>query len=178
MKDIRNVPTERLGSVGKTDNGGTFVQFVRLMPYSPEKVWHAITDADSLADWFQGFQLEHRQGGIFNIWFGGECEGPAHVSGRVDVYDPPNELQCGNMRWQLESVPGGCQLTFTDTLQFKQDHRSDFEIANSVLAGWHFYVDRLEDSLAGTLDGNDSIEYDYSQIEVPGWAAAGGNSLQ
>ncbi len=168
MKNIREVPTDRLGKVGKTDTGDTLVEFVRVMPYSLDQVWHAITDADSLASWFPGFQLEHRQGGAFNIWFGGDCNGPAHVSGIVEVYDPPNELRCGSMRWRLESTPGGCQLTFTDILRFKQDHRSDYEISNSVLAGWHFYVDRLEESLAGTVNPDDTIEYDYSQIQVPG----------
>ncbi len=168
MKDIREVPTDRLGRVVKTDTGDTRVEFVRVMPYSADQVWHAITDADSLAKWFPGFQLEHRQGGTFAIWFGGDCSGPAHVSGIVDVYDPPKELRCGSMRWQLESISGGCQLTFTDILRFNQDHRSDYEISNSVLAGWHLYIDHLEESLAGTVDPNDDIEYDYSQIEVTG----------
>ena len=74
------------------------------------------------------------------------------------------------MRWVLEEAPGGCQLTFTDIVRFNQDHRGDFEITNSVLAGWHFYMDKLEDSLAGTLNPDDTIEFDYSQIALPGRA--------
>jgi len=171
LNDIRNVPTERLGRVGKTDSGEVFVQFVRLLPYSPEQVWRAITEADSLAAWFPGFQLEHRQGGKFSIWFGGDCDGPAHVDGTVTAYDPPNELWCGSMRWQLAATDEGCRLTFTDIVRFKQDRRSDFEITNSVLAGWHFYLDQLEDSLGDCLNVNDDVEYDYSQIELTGRAA-------
>jgi len=168
MKDIREVPPDRLGKVGESETGDTFVEFARVVPYSIDQVWHAITDADSLASWFPGFKLEHRQGGAFNIWFGGDCTGPAHVSGIVEVYDPPDELRCGSMRWQLESTRGNCHLTFTDILRFEQDHRSDYEISNLVLAGWHFYVDRLEESLAGTLNIDDTIEYDYSQIHISG----------
>ena len=52
MKDISNVPTDRLGSVGKTDDGATYVQFVRKLPYTPEQTWAAITDPESLAAWF------------------------------------------------------------------------------------------------------------------------------
>ncbi len=170
MKDISNVPTDRLGSVGKNAAGETYVQFIRFLSFSPERVWQAITDPASLADWFPGFELEHHQGGSFQIWFGGECEGPAHVSCVVEAFDPPRLLQCGTMRWVLEAVPGGCQLTFTDIVRFNQDHRGDFEITNSVLAGWHFYMDKLEDSLTGSLDPGDTIEYDYSQIELPGRA--------
>ncbi len=170
MKDIRALPGTRLGSVHKNDNGDTFVQFVRHLPFSPEEVWAAITDPDSLAAWFPGFELEHREGGRFQIWFGGECEGPAHVSGTVTVFDPPHRLQCGTMTWLLEAADGTCRLTFTDIVRFNQDHRGDFEITNSVLAGWHFYMDQLEASLNGTLDPRDTLEYDYAQVDVEGRA--------
>ncbi len=171
MKDIRALPTDRLGRVGKTEEGATFVQFVRLLPYTCDQVWAEITNADSLQAWFPCFRLEHRQGGEFQIWFGGECEGPAHVSGTVDVFDPPSCLQCGSMTWQLEEEDGACRLTFTDIVRLNQDHRGDFEITNSVLAGWHFYMDQLEASLDGTLDPEDTLEYDYSEVDIDGRAA-------
>lgn len=169
MKDISKVPTDRLGRLGSTEDGATFVQFVRLLPYSPEAVWQAITDADSLAKWFPGFQLDVRQGGKFNIWFGGECEGPAHVAGAVEVCGPPNELRCGSMSWRLLAVADGCQLTFTDIVNMQQGDLSEVEITNSVLAGWHFYMDQLDASLAGRLDvlgARDKLEFDYSQLDV------------
>ncbi|XOV83024.1 MAG: SRPBCC domain-containing protein [bacterium] len=171
MKDIHQVPRDRLGKVIKTHSGDTLVQFVRVLAFSPEQVWQAMTDADALASWFPGFQLEKFSGGAFNIWFGDVCEGPAHVSGTVDVYDPPWHLHCGTMSWALVAVGGGCQLTFTDVVQFNQDHRDDFDITNSVLAGWHLYIDQLEDALTGSLDTHNSIEFDYSQVNVRGRAS-------
>lgn len=171
-KDIRNVPTDRLGAVGQNANGDTYVQFVRVLPFPAAAVWRAITEAQSLAAWFPGFRLEHREGGQFKMWFGDDCDGPAHVSGMVTAYDPPRLLECGTMRWELEETAGGCSLTFTDIVRFNQDQRGDFETTNAVLAGWHFYMDRLEDSLSGTLDPDDTIEYDYAAVPIPGRAAA------
>lgn len=79
-------------------------------------------------------------------------------------YDPPNVLQCGTIRWKIEPADAGCRLIFSDVLQF-QDGRSDAEIANSVLGGWHRYLDLLEQSLKGTLD-HDTPEPDYSGLGV------------
>jgi len=163
----QNTEEHRLGTVGTAEDGGTFVRFERQLPYPMEQVWSAITAPDELAAWFPGFRLELRKGGSFEIRFGGECEGPAHVSGAVLEFDPPQLLQCGSMRWELSPLDSGCVLVFTDVLHF-DGLRTRTEFANSVLGGWHKYMDMLEDVLAGREVNPDCPELDYSTIPVPG----------
>jgi uncharacterized protein YndB with AHSA1/START domain len=61
-----------------------------------EAVWDAIVDADQRAIWTPGISFEADLGGEFNIWFGGECEGPAHVTGSVSAFDPPARARAGH----------------------------------------------------------------------------------
>jgi len=166
-EQAENTAVSKFGAVGKLDDGRTFVQFERHLAHSVEKVWLAITDPEQLARWFPGIELEREQGGSFNIWFGGECEGPAHVSGTVTEFDPPRLLQCGSMRWELTSAGSGCVLRFSDILHF-EGPRSEAELTNSVLGGWHHYLDRLEGALDGVYVDPEQPEVDYSKVEVSG----------
>jgi len=158
-------PSAKVGSVGKLGDGRPFVLFERRLAYSVERVWAAITEPEQLAKWFPGFQLELASGGKFDIWFGGECDGPAHLSGTVTRYEPPNVLECGSMRFELQADGDGCVLTFTDILLF-EGTRNTVEITNSVLGGWHRFLDTLEDALAGNQV--ERPEFDYSTIHIPG----------
>lgn len=161
--------TDQLGAVGILDDGRKYVVLQRHLAHSIENVWTAITDPNHLADWFPGMKLECRQGGTFEIWFGEGCEGgPPHVSGTVSRFEPPHVLECGSMRYELEADGDGCILTFTDILHF-QPPRADHEIVNSVLGGWHKYLDVLEFSLqGGSSDPRDFPEFDYTSVEVDG----------
>ncbi len=158
------------GTVAELEDGRVSVIFERQLSHSVEKVWRAITDAGELATWFPGIKFEAKQGTEFNIWFGGDCEGPAHVTGLVEVCDPPNVLQLGTMRYELAPNNGGCLLRFTDILYFEGGgDRTRQELAVSVLGGWHNYLDKLEAAMAGTFDGQEKPEPDYANITVPGW---------
>ena len=165
--------SERLGAVGTLDDGRTVVGFERKLGHPIERVWRAITDPEQLASWFPGFEFESGQGGHYEIRFGGDCDGPPHVEGTVVAYDPPNVLQCGTIRWELEAVGTACLLMFSDVLQFHEG-RWDAEITNSVLGGWHRYLDLLEQSLGSTGPDLDTPEPDYSKIDVPGRARGPG----
>lgn len=153
--------------MGELDDGRTFVRFQRHLPYSVEAVWAALTEQDQLEAWFPGVRFERQQGGSFEIWFGGDCEGPSHVSGIVEAFDPPAVLQLGTIRWVLTATDSGCLLVFSDVLVF-QPARRDGEIANSVLGGWHNSLDMLEDALAGRVVDPNQPEPDYASREVPG----------
>lgn len=143
------------------------VKFVRELPFTVETVWAALTEADQLANWFGGLSLDARQGSKFEIWFSENCEGAAHVSGHVTEYSPPNLLVLGNQRWELLAKGKGCVLTFTDLLFFDDRDKRDF--SNSVLAGWHKYLDSLERLLRGGRgDPRVDSELDYSKLEIPG----------
>jgi len=157
----------RYGTVHQLPDGKVGVRFERVLPYPVETVWAALTEQDQLDAWIPGVRFEARQGGKYEIWFGGDCEGPAHVSGAVKVFEPPNVLQLGTIRWELSESTSGCLLTFTDVLVF-EGARSDAEIANSVLGGWHHYLDLLEDALAGRPVVHDRPEPNYAAREVPG----------
>jgi hypothetical protein len=159
--------SSRYGSVIKRSDGRCTVIFERHLPHPIEKVWEAITRPDHLARWFPGISIELRQGGKFSIRFGGDCEGPVHVSGEVALYEPPRRLQLGSMLYELEREGAGCLLRFSDVLQFN-GARSNTDIANSVLAGWHNYLDRLEEFLAGGATTEPRPELDYAQIQVAG----------
>jgi len=157
------------GSVLETPDGKVMVVFERVLAHPPEIVWQALTDPDKLHQWFPGIQLVQQQGGVFNIWFGGECEGPAHVSGIVEVYDPPNKLVMGSMCYELEPISQGCLLRFTDILHF-DGSRTKIHHALLVLPGWHSYLDNLEAQLDQQPERFGAPEIDYRNIEVPGWS--------
>ncbi|MEO2177533.1 MAG: SRPBCC domain-containing protein [bacterium] len=126
-----------------------------------------MTDPDALARWFPGITVERKKGGSFQIYFGGEGEGPAHVEGILTECDPPNVLQMGSMRYELESNNAGCLLRFSDILHF-DGLRTRQQFAVSVLGGWHACLDKLELALDGKPT-TDVAEPDYSRIQVPGW---------
>lgn len=165
---VRGTPASKLGTVGKLEDGRCFVLFERHLGHPIDKVWAAITDPGQLARWFPGFKLELKEGGHFDIWFSGEnCEGPSHVNGIVTRYEPPRVLECGSMRFELETEGSGCLLRFTDILQF-DGSMSKPAFTNSVLGGWHRFLDALEAALAGHTFDHDQPEFDYASIDVPG----------
>ena len=160
------LPGDKLGAVGKLDDGRSHVLFKRQLKHPIDTVWRAISDPEQLAIWFPEIKLDARLGGTFEIWFGGDCDGPPHVAGTVSRFEPPHVLELGSMRFELEATASGCVLAFTDILHF-EGPRSDTEIANAVLGGWHRFLDVLEDALDGTTDV-ERLEPDYSKIDVPG----------
>ncbi len=158
----------RLGTVGKLADGRSYVRFERYLNHTVEEVWAALTEPQHLARWFPGIKLTPEEGGSFEIWFSEECEGPAHLSGTVSTYKPPGVLEMGSMRWELTPRDKGCMLVFTDILAF-DNSRTRAEFTNSVLGGWHKYMDMLEYSFeGGEGDPRDEPEFDYSRVEVEG----------
>ena len=163
-----NAARSKLGSLGTLEDGRKYVVFKRYLPHSIDKVWGAITEPDHLADWFPGIKLERRVGGRFEIWFSENCEGPAHVTGAVTRYEPPNVLELGTMRYELTSEGDGCSLTFSDILHY-EGPLSEADVINSVLGGWHKYLDSLEFYLiGGKSDPRDEPEFDYSKVQIDG----------
>lgn len=156
----------RHGSL-QQQNGNVEVIFNRHFNHSIEKVWQAITNPDDLNVWFPGLSFELKLGGQFEIWFGGKCEGPAHVTGVVEELDPPNRLRLGSMCFDLAATDTGCTLTFSDVLWFDDRPKTDFAI--SVLGGWHSYMDSLCTFIEGQHTGVQPPEPAYANISVPGW---------
>ncbi len=117
--------------------------------------------------WVPGIQFDPKPAARFDIWFGDDCDGPAHVSGTLDAFEPLRLLQLGSIRLELEQLGQGCLLRFSDVLWF-DGKRTKAEFAKAVLAGWHQFLDRLELWLNEGRAVPHLPEPDYSEIDVPG----------
>lgn len=164
-EDSQEGATSKLGVAEKLEDGRIRVRFERRLRHPVERVWSALVDRDELAKWFPEVTLEPRPGGRFEIEFGsregGNCEGgPSVVSGEIAHFEPPNLLQCGTMRWELVPDGHGCILRFSDVVALDGE-RSERELARSVLGGWHWYLDALEDALEGRFVDRTKPEVAY-----------------
>jgi uncharacterized protein YndB with AHSA1/START domain len=172
--------TTRTGTLGSVERreGKHVLRFERRLEHPIERVWAAITEPEQLEGWFGDSEVDLTEGGKVAVRFkhmiseeeekeydiirpeefetaGGEPDGFEAV---VTALDPPRLLEYeaerfGLLRWELRREGGGCLLTFSNVLTLP-----DEAMAPQVLAGWHSFLDRLEDALAG--DPVDwSIEY-------------------
>ena len=160
-------PSDRVGTVVAGEGSNTRVIFRRPLSHPVDKVWAAIAEPDERAVWAPGIRFEPERNARFDIWFGDACEGPSHVSGELDPFEPPTRVGLGSMLFKLEALPQGCDLTFSDVLWF-DGKRSNVDFANAVLAGWHRFLDTLEIWLDEGVAALDLDEPDYSVVDVPG----------
>jgi uncharacterized protein YndB with AHSA1/START domain len=155
----------RFGTAEELRDGRIRVRFERRLPHPVERVWAALVDREELTKWFPEITLEPRTGGRFEIVFGSgegsDCQGPSIVSGEITHFEPPSLLQCGTMRWELEPDGDGCILRFVDIVAV-DGGRSERETARSVLSGWHWYLDALEEALAGRFVDRSRPEVSYT----------------
>jgi uncharacterized protein YndB with AHSA1/START domain len=155
----------RLGVAEKLQDGRICVRFERRLNHPIARVWSALVDRDELAKWFPEVKLEPRIGGGFEIQFGSregsDCEGSSVVRGEIEHFDPPYLLQCGTMRWELEPDGNACVLRFSDIVSVEPS-RGDNATAKSVLGGWHWYLDALEEALEGRLVDRTKPETEYA----------------
>ena len=160
-------PSTNWGEVRQLDDGRVIVLFERFLRCPVEDVWAAVTKPAQRAVWVPGIRFEPAPAARFDIWFGDECQGPAHVSGTLEVFEPPRRLRMGTMCFDLAATDSGCLLRFSDRLWF-DDKRSKAEFANTVLAGWHRFLDTLEIWLDERVSALNLEEPDYAVIEVAG----------
>ena len=160
-------PSDGFGTVRIGDDGHTRVIFRRPLKSPVDKVWAAVTAPAERAVWVPGIRFEPEPNARFDIWFGDDCEGPSHVSGRVDPFEPRTRLGLGSLRFELSGAPDGCVLLFSDVLWFDRK-RSKVDFANAVLAGWHRFLDTLEIWLDEGVAALDLAEPDYAVVDVPG----------
>ena len=152
------------GIVRVLPDGRSGVLFERLLAHPVGEVWAAFVDANRRDSWAPGIRFEPRPKGRFEIWFGGECEGPAHVAGEVTEFEPQRVVQLGTIRYEVEAHAGNqCRLTFSDVL-FYDDKRTRRAFENAVLGGWHQFLDRLEIYLAEGRSAVDLPEPDYERV--------------
>lgn len=167
MPDTQHTPSGGYGEVRRRGDGHVIVRFERPLRHPIGRVWAAVTEPAQRAVWAPGLRFEPQPGAPFDIWFGDECEGPAHVSGKLAAFEPPTAIEIGSIRMELAAAGEGCRLVFSDVLWFDEKRtRADF--ANAVLAGWHRFLDMLEIWLDEGVSALDLPEPDYAAVDVPG----------
>lgn len=108
-----------------------------------ERVWKAISEEGEISGWMKfATRLELRAGGEVKIDFGGQ----GSLEGVVCNVEPPSLLMYtwgdSLVKWSLEEENGQTRL-----------HLSHIgvrpELVAGLGAGWHAFLDQLEDSLTG-----------------------------
>jgi len=108
--------------------------------HPPEKVWEALTDPAHLREWAP-FVVDgslNASGATVNLTWVGT---PAPQSIKVTRAEPPEVLEYGDIRWELEPSGRGTRLTLWHSI----DHR----YISWGAAGWHIAFDVLDRYLAG-----------------------------
>jgi uncharacterized protein YndB with AHSA1/START domain len=127
---------------------------VRELRHAPEKVWLALTDAAHVREWAP-FDVDGSLatlGATVNFtWVG---TGRQQLT-TVTRADPPEVLEYGDIRWELEAIGGGTRLTLW--------HNIDRRFISWGAAGWHICFDVLDRLLNGTpigrIAGGDAVQF-------------------
>ncbi|HEU5429481.1 MAG TPA: SRPBCC domain-containing protein [Actinocrinis sp.] len=127
------------------------VRFERVLAMTPQEVWAALTDPDSVRGWFP-CSISAQQwevGGALTFSFPGEAE--FTMDGVVLECDAPRVLAYlwgeETLRFEVEAVSAGAaetRLVLTDELAAP--------IAARNAAGWHVCLDRLAGKPAAARD--------------------------
>lgn len=148
---------------------------VKELRHSPEKVWQAITDPAHLREWAP-FDVDGSLGTVGATVKLTWVTTAQATETRVTQADPPNLLEYGDIRWELEAFGGGTRLTLR--------HSIDRRFISWGAAGWHICFDVLDRHLAGgplgRIVGADAIKFDAWQrltaeyakqfgVETPSW---------
>jgi len=149
------------GTVARPGDGLAVIRFERHLPYPPEMVWSALTEPQRLLRWWGQVDIDPRPGGRFDVtWLNPTPDGDRFtMRATITAFDPPRLLEThgdahGILRWQLSSTEGGTALVFTSTLDLPDEFRT------RTLAGWHFHLLALSQTLSGgTVD----------LVELPDW---------
>ena len=115
----------------------------RSYPQGLERVWQAISNADEISNWLKfPTQLEPRVGGKIHIEFSAE----GSLEGIVCEFEPPHLLiyTWGDslVNWKLDGDAAETKLHFSHVGVRP-------ELLAGLGAGWHGFLNQLEDHLAG-----------------------------
>lgn len=145
--------TSPRGEVQHDADGGRNLVFHRLFPGPIEDVWSAVTDSDGLARWFGTYQGVGVVGGTVALTMTAEEDtGGEPSTVHILECEPPRRLMVEVLEGEARSWRIAVTLSEdagTTTLLFEQAVPSEMDITD-VGPGWHWYLDRLVASLAGT----------------------------
>lgn len=138
--------TEELATF-RTEGGGVALRFERAYDATPDEVWSAVTEPQSIRRWlFAEAALEPRVGGVFQlVWSEDERTG-----GAVLVWEPPHVLEVEWNEDEIRSVLRIEILASSEGAVVVLDHRNVTpDTAVGLGAGWHSHLDALGEILAG-----------------------------
>ena len=138
---------ERPGSL-TVDEPDSVITFVRTYSVEPRELWQAIATREGLAAWLGEGEFEEWQGGSIRFEFDEE----QIVTGQILVWDPYTELTHSwnipsTLTYRIEGTSSGSTMTLTHT-------RLPVEMARGYTAGWHAYLDMLDQMLRGVPVGS------------------------
>jgi len=176
MSHAEYIPGPASGAdIRKNDGEKWTLILVRNLRHSPEKIWQALTDPIHLRQWAP-FDVDGSLDAVGKTvkltWVGA----PAPIETRVTKVDPPEVLEYGDIRWELEASDGGTRLTLWINI--------DRRFISWGAAGWHVAFDVLDRLLSGTpigrlaagniamLAGWQRLTTEYAKqfgVEAPKW---------
>jgi uncharacterized protein YndB with AHSA1/START domain len=140
----------RFGTV-TLEGGAHTLRFERLIPFSPEEIWAALTEPARLGEWLAEAEVVPGPNGSVSLDFG---EG-GKESGRVTAWEPSRHLAYewnfvgetpSHVRFELAAVDDGSATRLT-----LEHTRLGPDVATGYGAGWHAHLDQLEGHLAGDV---------------------------
>ena len=137
------------GVLEKRD-GKDVLRFERHLAHPIERVWAALTEPDELVNWWGEAEVDLSEGGRYTMrWLNTNEHGNGIVMhATITRLKPPNLLETrgdvhGVLRWELHPDGNGTVLAFSSTLDLPEEYRT------MVLAGWHYHLDALAETLEG-----------------------------
>lgn len=128
------------------------VRFQRHLAHPIARVWEALTQPEQLVGWWGEAEADLVEGGRFTMrWLNADDSGNrVEMHGTITQLVTPTLLEItgephGVLRWELRSDADatGTVLSFSSTLDLPEEYRT------KVLAGWHYHLDALADTLEG-----------------------------
>ena len=123
------------------------ITFTRTYPVSADRLWEAIATEEGLAGWLAPGTFHGWENGTLELEFGNDQT----VAGVVTVWNPYEELSHtwvingeipSELTYMLDESDGSTTLTLV--------HRKlPDEMAGGYTPGWHAFLDRLDQALAG-----------------------------
>lgn len=141
------------GEINREADGGRTLVFRRRFPHPVEDVWSAVTESERLARWFGSYEGVGSPGGTVTLTMTAEEDAGGEPS-------PVHILECEPPRRLVVDLPESAARTWrialtlseeggTTMLLFEQTVPADMDVTD-VGPGWHWYLDRLDASLAGS----------------------------
>lgn len=157
MSDLAQYsPGPASGAQVRKDGDKWTLILVRELHHPPEKVWKALTDPAHLREWAP-FVVDAdlgTTGKVLLTWVGN----PTPQETTVTRVDPPELLEFGDIRWELEPLGSGTRLTLW--------HSIDRRFICWGAAGWHISLDVLARLLAGNPIGSNA---GVNAMKFEGW---------